>query len=109
MADTGKILLDHFLSEREKDTFIPELSLVALDRARAMGYGAVFLGGDPKLYGRFGFEPSYKYGINHVKASGTGPMPTAVWSVSCSPRPLTEYRGPPRTMPGNRPKRTKTC
>ena len=67
MADTGKILLDHFLSEREKDTFIPELSLVALDRARAMGYGAVFLGGDPKLYGRFGFEPSYKYGINHVK------------------------------------------
>ena len=70
MADTGKILLDHFLSEREKDTFIPELSLVALDRARAMGYGAVFLGGNPKLYGRFGFEPSYKYGINHVKGIG---------------------------------------
>ena len=47
-----------------------KLVIQALDRARAMGYGAVFLGGDPKLYGRFGFEPSYKYGINHVKGIG---------------------------------------
>lgn len=36
-----------------------------LDRAEKMGYGAVFLGGNPKLYARFGFEPSSKYGIYH--------------------------------------------
>ena len=30
-----------------------------------MGYGAVFLGGNPKLYARFGFEPSSTYGIYH--------------------------------------------
>lgn len=42
----------------------------ALERARELGYGAVFLGGDPKLYGRFGFAPSYRYHIHHVKSAG---------------------------------------
>lgn len=42
----------------------------ALDRARELGYEAVFLGGDPKLYGRFGFVPSYQYGIHHIKSAG---------------------------------------
>ncbi len=37
----------------------------ALDKATKMGYGAVFLGGNPKLYARYGFEPSSKYGIYH--------------------------------------------
>ena len=37
----------------------------ALNKARSMGYGAVFLGGNPNLYARFGFEPSSKYGIYH--------------------------------------------
>lgn len=37
----------------------------AMDRAKNMGYGAVFLGGDTKLYGRFGFVPSSNYGIFH--------------------------------------------
>lgn len=116
-AETGKFMMEHFIKERQKETFIPELSLVAvlgdgtivgevaihetdiatengnntqlvlsqsavlpgyrmqgimrmlvehaLNKARTMGYGAVFLGGNPKLYARFGFEPSSKYGIYH--------------------------------------------
>ncbi len=114
---TGTFMLDYFKAEREKATFIPELSLVALledgkivgqvtlyetdiitptgkntqlvlsqsavlpeykmrgimrelvttafSKAKEMGYKAVFLGGNPALYGRFGFEPSYHYGIFH--------------------------------------------
>lgn len=38
----------------------------ALNKAKNMDYGAVFLGENPKLYGRFGFEPSSKYGIYHI-------------------------------------------
>jgi len=37
----------------------------ALSQARKMGYGAVFLGGNPKLYSRYGFGPSSTYGIYH--------------------------------------------
>lgn len=36
-----------------------------LSKAERIGYGAVFLGGNPKLYARFGFEPSSTYGIYH--------------------------------------------
>lgn len=115
--ETGKFMMEHFMKERQKETFVPELSLVAvlddgtiigeialhetdiitetgkntqlalsqsavlpkyrmrgimrmlveyaLDKAQKMGYGAVFLGGNPKLYARYGFEPSSKYGIYH--------------------------------------------
>lgn len=115
--EIGKFMMDHFIAERQKETFIPELSLVAvlengiivgevalhetdittengkitqltlaqsavlpeyrmqglmrmlvewaLNEAKNMGYGAVFLGGNPKLYARFGFEPSSEYGIFH--------------------------------------------
>lgn len=115
--ETGKFMMKHFIEERQKETFIPDLSLVAvlengkivgevalhetgiitengestqlvlaqsavlpeyrgqgvmrklveyaLNKAEKMGYGAVFLGGNPKLYSRYGFEPSYKYGIYH--------------------------------------------
>lgn len=115
--ETGKFMRQHFIEERLKDTYIPELSLVAvlenekiigevaihetdivtdngniteltlsqcavlpeyrkqgimrmlveegLKIAKNMGYGAVFLGGNTMLYSRFGFEPSYKYGIYH--------------------------------------------
>ena len=115
--ETGKFMMEHFIEERKKDTFIPELSLVtvlengtivgevalhetdivketenitqlvlsqsavlpeyrmqgimrmlveyALKKAEKLGYGAVFLGGNPKLYERFGFEPSSIYGIFH--------------------------------------------
>lgn len=117
-TEIGEFMRDHFIQEREKDSFIPELSLVAvfedgtivgevalhetdivtkcgkntqlvlsqsavlpqyrnqgimrklveyaIEKAREMGYGAVFIGGDTKLYSRFGFEPSCKYGIYHV-------------------------------------------
>lgn len=115
--ETGKFMMEHFMKERQKETFVPELSLVAvledgtiigevalhetdiitengkntqltlsqsavlpkyrmqgimrmlvehaLNKAKKMGYGAVFLGGDPKLYARYGFEASSKYGIYH--------------------------------------------
>lgn len=56
MADTGITIRPEYRGRG----IMRELVIQALDRARAMGYGAVFLGGDPKLYGRFGFEPSYK-------------------------------------------------
>jgi len=121
---TGTEMIDHFKKERNKDTFIPELSLVALlengeivgqvtlhktdiitdsgkntqltlsqsavlpeyrmrgimrelvtyvlSKAKEMGYLAVFLGGNPAVYGRFGFEPSYKYGIYHINRENMG-------------------------------------
>lgn len=121
--ETGKYMMEHFMEERQKETFVPELSFVAvledgtvagevalhetdivtengkytqlvlapiavlpeyrmqgimrmlvkhaLNKAKEMGYGAVFLGGNSNLYGRFGFEPSSKYGIYHEnKKSG---------------------------------------
>lgn len=116
-TETGKFMKQHFIDERRKDTYIPELSLVAvlgngkivgevaihetdiitdngnvteltlsqcavlpeyrkqgimrmlveegLKIAKNMGYRAVFLGGNTMLYSKFGFEPSYKYGIYH--------------------------------------------
>ena len=106
-VEIGRFMMEHFIEERKKDTFIPELSIVAvlehetdiitdngritqlvlsqsavlpeyrmqgimrtlvenvLNKAKGMGYGAVFLGGNPKLYARFGFEPSSTYGIYH--------------------------------------------
>ncbi|MDR2589701.1 MAG: N-acetyltransferase [Oscillospiraceae bacterium] len=122
--DTGTEMVEHFKAERKKDTFISELSLVALlengkivgqvtlhetniitesgkntqltlsqsavlpeyrmlgimremvivvlDKAKEMGYGAVFLGGNPAVYGRFGFEPSCKYGIYHENRTKMG-------------------------------------
>ena len=122
--ETGRFMMKHFIEERQKETFIPELSLVAvlenrtivgevaihetdivtkngkntqltlsqsavlpkyrmqgimrmlveyaLNKAKNMGYGAVFLGGNPKLYARFGFEPSSKYGIYHVNRKKWG-------------------------------------
>jgi len=39
----------------------------ALAKARAMGYGAVFLCGDPAIYSRLGFVPSYQFRIYHAK------------------------------------------
>lgn len=42
-----------------------EMITFALSQAKEMGYLAVFLQGNPKFYGKFGFEPTYKYGIFH--------------------------------------------
>ena len=113
----GSFMMEQFIEERKKETFIPELSLVAvledgviagevalyetdiitekgkntqlvlsqtavlpeyqrqglmrmlveeaLSKAKQLGYGAVFLGGNPDLYARYGFEPSSNYGIYH--------------------------------------------
>lgn len=35
----------------------------AFKRARALGYGACFLAGDPAYYGRFGFEAMSRFGL----------------------------------------------
>lgn len=116
-VEVGRFMMEHFIEERRKETFVPELSLVAvlengtiigeaalhetdiitekgrntqlvlsqsavlpeyrmqgimrmlvehvLNKAKGIGYGAVFLGGNPKLYARYGFEPSSTYGIYH--------------------------------------------
>lgn len=115
--ETGEFMMEHFIGERQKETFISRLSLVAvledgtivgevalhetdivtengnvtqltlsqsavlpeyrkqgimrmlveyaLNEAKQMGYGAVFLGGNPKLYGRYGFVSSSTFGIYH--------------------------------------------
>ena len=121
---TGTEMIEHFKNERKKNTFIPELSLVAmldngkivgqvtlhetdiitnsgkntqltlsqsavlpeyrmrgimremvttvLNAAKEMGYAAVFLGGNPAVYGRYGFEASCKYGIFHENRNKMG-------------------------------------
>jgi len=48
----------------------------ALRKAKEMGYNAVFLCGDPKIYSKLGFIPSYKYDIRHITD------PTAQWSMA---------------------------
>lgn len=35
--------------------------------AKRLGYGAVFLWGNPRFYSRFGFIPAYRYNIRHVQ------------------------------------------
>jgi len=47
----------------------------ALDIAAQLGYRAVFLCGDPEIYSRLGFAPTYRYGIHHKKDA------TAEWSM----------------------------
>ena len=34
--------------------------------AKSLGYKAVFLCGDPKIYRRLGFSPTYEYNIYHI-------------------------------------------
>ena len=34
--------------------------------AKKIGYKAVFLCGDPRIYKKFGFKPSFEYGIYHI-------------------------------------------
>ncbi|MDR3293564.1 MAG: N-acetyltransferase [Clostridiales bacterium] len=47
----------------------------AFAKAKEMGYKAVFLCGNPELYHRLGFAPTYKFKIYHVKDN------TAEWSM----------------------------
>ena len=35
--------------------------------AKEMGYKAVFLCGNPEIYGKFGFNPSFNYNIFHIE------------------------------------------
>lgn len=39
----------------------------SLERAKELGYKAVFLAGNPGYYSRFGFQPTIKYNITHKK------------------------------------------
>ena len=45
--------------------------------AKKMGYRAVFLCGDPELYKKFGFKPSFEYNIFHVSDNSKN----ARWSM----------------------------
>ena len=45
--------------------------------AKQMGYKAVFLCGDPEIYGKLGFIPSYRYDIFHKNDQSK----TAGWSM----------------------------
>jgi predicted N-acetyltransferase YhbS len=48
-----------------------------LQKAKDMGFGVVFLCGDPIIYGKLGFVPSYKYNIFHKTDA------KAEWSMVC--------------------------
>jgi putative acetyltransferase len=43
------------------------LVYVALDRAKSMGYRAIFIAGYPNYYRRFGFAPASGFGIRYKK------------------------------------------
>ena len=45
--------------------------------AKQMGYKAVFLCGEPELYKKFGFVPSFEYGIYHISDDSKN----AEWSM----------------------------
>jgi predicted N-acetyltransferase YhbS len=49
----------------------------ALRIAKDMGFNAVFLCGNPKIYGRLGFSPSFNYNIFHKNDEAR----TAEWSM----------------------------
>jgi len=73
VTDTGRVtqlVLSQcaVLPEHRNRGIMREMVTYALNKAKVMGYSAVFLGGNPNLYGRFGFEPSHKYGIHHEKS-----------------------------------------
>jgi len=49
----------------------------AMGIAKEMGFQAVFLCGEPEIYGRMGFVPSYRYGIFHKEDASK----SADWSM----------------------------
>ena len=53
------------LPEFFKNGIAREMIAFVLAKAKEMGYFAVFLQGNPRFYEKFGFEPTYKYGIYH--------------------------------------------
>ena len=77
LTDSGKhtqltLSQSAVLPEYQKLGIMRQLVVCALNKAKELGYTAVFLGGDPALYGRFGFEPSCKYGIYHENRARWG-------------------------------------
>ena len=61
----------------------------ALQRARAMGYDAVFLAGNPDYYTRFGFLPTVSFGIGH-----TMPVPDkCIMALELVPGALSGRKG----------------
>ena len=130
-SDDDGTTADYLDQLRKKDTFIPELSLVAEEDngkiigqivlykmnintpngsvtelllspicvhpeyfrkgiaramieesfrlAKTMGYKAVFLCGEPELYKKFGFKPSFEFNIFHISDSSKN----AGWCMVC--------------------------
>ena len=62
------------LPSRQKQGYGSKLIEFTLEQARALGYPAVVITGDPGYYGRFGFEPASKYGICYAGADGEFPF-----------------------------------
>ena len=63
----------------------------AIVEADRMGYSAIFLCGDPAIYSRLGFRPSFEFGIRHIK-DYTG---NATWCMALEIQPgsLQEVNG----------------
>jgi putative acetyltransferase len=55
-------------SEYRKRGIGSKLVKESFELARNLGYGAVFVVGDPAFYCRFGFKPSVLFGVKHVPA-----------------------------------------
>jgi putative acetyltransferase len=54
------------LPERQRRGIGSALVRRGLEECRALGFGAVFLLGDPAYYGRFGFQPARAYGLRYA-------------------------------------------
>ncbi len=63
----------------------------AFDIARQMGYTAVFLCGDPAFYRKFGFIPTFEYGVYHISDT----KKSAEWcmALELSPAALKGIQG----------------
>lgn len=57
------------LPEFQKQGYGSALIRFTLERAKALGWPAVVITGNPAYYSRFGFEPAGKYGIYHAMVS----------------------------------------
>ena len=54
-------------------------ALIEQALAKAKGYNAVFLCGEPEIYRKLGFVPSFEYGIYHINDAERN----AEWCMAC--------------------------
>lgn len=73
-----------------------KLAREALDRARKLGYKAVFLCGNPAYYSRFGFRPIAEFGMTNLE----GTPIEYVQACELLPGALSGARGGTVKLPG---------